>query len=126
LLSARLSATSLKLLPQKPPPNRVQVALQNVLWLLDKKSKRQDDPRRPWSKCFFKVISGTERHRKHPISIEIAPDFGLARLMRENEYEARVGARFPIKVSLVHKVASILVTPTPKMATVLSVMVFKD
>lgn len=29
-------------------------------------------------------------------SVKIA-DFGLARLMRENEYEARVGGRFPIK-----------------------------
>lgn len=29
-------------------------------------------------------------------SVKIA-DFGLARLIRENEYEARVGARFPIK-----------------------------
>ena len=25
------------------------------------------------------------------------PDFGLARLIKEDEYEARVGARFPIK-----------------------------
>lgn len=33
----------------------------------------------------------------HSLSVKIA-DFGLARLMRENEYEARVGARFPIKV----------------------------
>uniref|UniRef100_A0A0N5AC59 Tyrosine-protein kinase n=1 Tax=Syphacia muris TaxID=451379 RepID=A0A0N5AC59_9BILA len=32
----------------------------------------------------------------HSLSVKIA-DFGLARLMRENEYEARVGARFPIK-----------------------------
>jgi len=30
------------------------------------------------------------------ISVKIA-DFGLARLIKENEYEARVGARFPIK-----------------------------
>lgn len=35
----------------------------------------------------------------HPCCVKIA-DFGLARLIRENEYEARVGARFPIKVSL--------------------------
>lgn len=34
----------------------------------------------------------------HPGSVKIA-DFGLARLIRENEYEARVGARFPIKVT---------------------------
>ena len=33
----------------------------------------------------------------HPFIVKIA-DFGLARLIRENEYEARVGARFPIKV----------------------------
>lgn len=33
----------------------------------------------------------------HSLSVKIA-DFGLARLIRENEYEARVGARFPIKV----------------------------
>uniref|UniRef100_A0A183C3T8 Tyrosine-protein kinase n=1 Tax=Globodera pallida TaxID=36090 RepID=A0A183C3T8_GLOPA len=32
----------------------------------------------------------------HPSIVKIA-DFGLARLIRENEYEARVGARFPIK-----------------------------
>lgn len=32
----------------------------------------------------------------HPFIVKIA-DFGLARLIRENEYEARVGARFPIK-----------------------------
>ncbi|KAL3072459.1 hypothetical protein niasHS_017433 [Heterodera schachtii] len=32
----------------------------------------------------------------HPSVVKIA-DFGLARLIRENEYEARVGARFPIK-----------------------------
>uniref|UniRef100_A0AC34R5M3 Protein kinase domain-containing protein n=1 Tax=Panagrolaimus sp. JU765 TaxID=591449 RepID=A0AC34R5M3_9BILA len=32
----------------------------------------------------------------HQITVKIA-DFGLARLIRENEYEARVGARFPIK-----------------------------
>ncbi|KAI1730652.1 protein tyrosine kinase domain-containing protein [Ditylenchus destructor] len=32
----------------------------------------------------------------HPCCVKIA-DFGLARLIRENEYEARVGARFPIK-----------------------------
>jgi serine/threonine protein kinase len=33
----------------------------------------------------------------HPFVVKIA-DFGLARLIRENEYEAREGARFPIKV----------------------------
>lgn len=33
----------------------------------------------------------------HMLYVKIA-DFGLARLIRENEYEARVGARFPIKV----------------------------
>lgn len=32
----------------------------------------------------------------HPSIVKIA-DFGLARLIREHEYEARVGARFPIK-----------------------------
>uniref|UniRef100_A0A915MFC7 Tyrosine-protein kinase n=1 Tax=Meloidogyne javanica TaxID=6303 RepID=A0A915MFC7_MELJA len=32
----------------------------------------------------------------HPFVVKIA-DFGLARLIRENEYEAREGARFPIK-----------------------------
>ncbi|VIO96015.1 protein-tyrosine kinase, putative [Brugia malayi] len=32
----------------------------------------------------------------HTLCVKIA-DFGLARLIRENEYEARVGARFPIK-----------------------------
>jgi len=32
----------------------------------------------------------------HSVQVKIA-DFGLARLIRENEYEARVGARFPIK-----------------------------
>ncbi|MCP9260398.1 Tyrosine-protein kinase STK [Dirofilaria immitis] len=32
----------------------------------------------------------------YTLTIKIA-DFGLARLIRENEYEARVGARFPIK-----------------------------
>jgi len=32
----------------------------------------------------------------HQVTVKIA-DFGLARLIRENEYEARVGARFPIK-----------------------------
>lgn len=31
-----------------------------------------------------------------PIELQIA-DFGLARLIKEDEYEARVGARFPIK-----------------------------
>lgn len=31
-------------------------------------------------------------------SVKIA-DFGLTRLIKENEYEARIGARFPIKVS---------------------------
>lgn len=36
----------------------------------------------------------------HSLSVKIA-DFGLARLMRENEYEARVGARFPIKVRFI-------------------------
>ena len=30
------------------------------------------------------------------LSVKVA-DFGLARLIREQEYEARVGARFPIK-----------------------------
>lgn len=33
----------------------------------------------------------------HALSVKIA-DFGLARLVREDEYEARAGARFPIKV----------------------------
>lgn len=32
-----------------------------------------------------------------PCTVKIA-DFGLARLIKENEYEARAGARFPIKV----------------------------
>ena len=30
------------------------------------------------------------------MSVKVA-DFGLARVLKENEYEARTGARFPIK-----------------------------
>lgn len=41
----------------------------------------------------------------HSVQVKIA-DFGLARLIRENEYEARVGARFPIKVSAPHFILS--------------------
>lgn len=35
----------------------------------------------------------------YTLCVKIA-DFGLARLIRENEYEARAGARFPIKVPI--------------------------
>ena len=40
--------------------------------------------------CFFQVLVGENN------IVKIA-DFGLARIIKEDEYEARVGARFPIK-----------------------------
>uniref|UniRef100_A0A1I7S752 Tyrosine-protein kinase n=1 Tax=Bursaphelenchus xylophilus TaxID=6326 RepID=A0A1I7S752_BURXY len=41
-------------------------------------------------------------------SVKIA-DFGLTRLIKENEYEARIGARFPIKIWNQHKILHIII-----------------